>query len=357
MKEKISSLHDDVMVPKETGHLGEYKNYPERFDPKDKSVITRLEQFGVNIADVEEVFGKKISELTRAEYDSVMAEVVKGEYDTIVASVFDKYTFPSPESPEEDVRKKEMLGLIKRFESMDAKCGVNLIKKSEDFKNDGNMVLSLEAGAHLIKSTDDADKLIEQGIRIFGLQYGKNNTLIQNNSLTILGRDVVRHLLEKNIIVDLAHTGYKARQEVMNMAVEYEKGNLISYTHGSTVEDLIESWKGKVGENRLLTQEEIKRIVKMGGIIGLGVTKPFFGDVKKVAERIDSIAQLDNGIDSLAVGTDFGGVAPEWLNEIKSAKDFHILGEELAGRFNMSDEDIKRVLRTNAKEWIKKAID
>jgi len=26
--EKISSLHDDALVPKATGHLGEYKNYP-----------------------------------------------------------------------------------------------------------------------------------------------------------------------------------------------------------------------------------------------------------------------------------------------------------------------------------------
>lgn len=357
MQEKISSLHDDVFVPKSTGHLGEYKNYPERFDPAEKSVITRLEQYGINISDVEEIYGKKINELTEAEYASTMAEVIKGKYDTIVASVYDQYMFPSPESPDENIRTEKMLKLIKQFEQMDAKCGVNLVKGREEFKKDGNIVLNLEAGSHLIKSVADARKLAAKGIRIFGLQYGKDNTLVQGEALTELGRDVVRDFLDNNLIIDLAHTGYKPRQEVMGLAEDRNKGNLVSYTHGAAMEDLIDSWKGKVGENRLLTQEEIKRIVKMGGIIGLGVSKPFFENTRKVAERIDSIAQLDDGIDRVAIGTDFGGVAPEWLNEIKKPEDFHILADALSHDFGMSDEAINKVMRANAKNWIKNAIE
>jgi len=354
----ISSLHDDVYVPKSTGHLGEYKNYPERFDPKEKSVITRMEQFGVDINDVENTFGKKAVDLTEKEYNLIMAEVIKGQYDTIVASVFDQYMFPSPESPDDTVRKEKMFKLIQQFENMDAKCGVNLIRRKKDFKEKGNLVLGLEAGAHLIKTVADAKELTEQGIKIFGLQYGKENTLVdKDGALTELGQDTVRYFLDNNLIIDLAHTGFKARQEVMGIAEERKKGNLISYTHGALMDDLIDSWKGKVGENRLLNLEEVRSIIKMGGIIGLGVTKPFFDNTRKVAERIDSIAQLDRGIDHLAIGTDFGGVAPEWLNEIKSAKDFHILGEILSRNFGMRDEDIKKIIRSNAKNWIKNAID
>ncbi len=354
--EKISSLHDDVYVPKATGHLGEYKNYPDRFDPSEKSVITRLQQFGINPTEVEKVFGKNIADLTSEEYNAVMAEVIRGQYDVIVASVFDQYMFPSPESPDDNIRLKKMLQLINQFGDMEARCGVNLVKSSNDFKDNGNLVLSLEAGAHLIKSVSDSRKLADQGIKIFGLQYGKDNTLVESDGLTKLGNEVVQDLLENDLIIDLAHTGFKTRQAVMVLAQEKMKGHLISYTHGSSIDDLIESWKGKVGENRLLTQTEIKDIVKMGGMIGLGVSKPFFDSTRKVAERIDSIAQLDKGIDSIAIGTDFGGVAPEWLNEIKKPEDFYILGDILSRDFGMSDEEINKIVRKNAKDWNKRAI-
>ncbi len=357
MKEIISSLHDDVFVPKATGHLGEYKNYPERFEPNEKSVITRLEQFGVNINDIEDVFGKKIIELTEEEYNMIMAEAIKGQYDTIVSSVFDQYMFPSPESPQDNVRMEKMLGLIKQFEKMDAQFGVNLIKRKDDFDDRENLVLALEAGSHLIKSVADASDLADKGIKIFGLQYGKDNTLIQSDALTSLGKEVVQEILSKNLIIDLAHTGFKARQELIALAREMEKGHQLSYTHGSAVDDLIDSWKGKVGKNRLLTHEEIREIIEIGGIIGLGVSKPFFENTRKVAERIDNIAQLDGGIDRIAIGTDFGGVAPEWLNEIKKPEDFHVLGECLSHDFGMKDEDIMKIIKSNAKNWIRKAID
>ena len=357
MKEKISSLHDDVYVPKATGHLGEYKNYPERFDPKDKSVITRLEQFGINVGDVEESFGKKITELTEEEYNLIMAESIKGHYDVIVGSVFDQYMFPSPESPDDSARNEKMLSLIGQFENMDAKCGVNLVKNRNDFKENGNLVLGLEAGAHLIKSVGDAKFLADKGVRLFGLHYGSQESSIAGpNGLTDLGKQVVRYLLQNNLIVDLAHSGARTRQDVYQLAKEMEKGNLISYTHGSLEEDIIESWKGKVGE-RPLKEGEAREIIQMGGMIGLGVSKPFFENTRKVAERIDSIAQFDRGIDSLAIGTDFGGVAPEWLNEIRNAEDFHILGEILSHDFKMKDDDINKIIRTNAKNWIKKAIN
>jgi len=354
--EKISSLHDDALVPKATGHLGEYKNYPERFDPDEKSVMTRLEQFGLKISDIEELFDKKVGELTWEEYTAVMAEVIKGQYDVIVASVFDQYMFPSPESPEEKERTEKMLKLIGQFEGMEAKFGVNLVRRKEDFKDHGNLVLGLEAGAHLIKSVGDVRLLADKGVRLFGLQYGKDNNIAGANGLTDFGREIVKYFLDNNLIIDLAHSGAKTRQDVCVLAKNKGKGYLISYTHGSSEEDIIDSWRGKIGE-RALTQEEIREFIKMGGMIGLGVSEPFLSSTKKVAERIDKIAQLENGINHVAIGTDFGGVAPEWLNEIKSPRDFGILAEILSRDFGIKDEDINKVIRNNVKHWIKNAID
>ena len=142
----------------------------------------------------------------------------------------------------------------------------------------------------------------------------------------------------------------------MALAEDLGKGNLVSYTHGSSEEDIMGEWKDKMGERALKTTE-VERLVKMGGIIGLGVTKPFFSSTRKIAERINDVAQLENGIDRIAIGTDFGGIPPMFLNEIKNPDDFKLLADLLSHDFNLSDEKVNKVLRQNARDWIQKAID
>jgi microsomal dipeptidase-like Zn-dependent dipeptidase len=350
-----SSLHEDPFTPETTKHLGEYKNYPERYDPSEKSVITRIEQFGIDPGVVEEEYGKKIINLTPEEYDILIGQAISKRYDTVVASVFDRYALPNPESPDSQTRWKEMMELIKRYEGMEENVGLNLIQRKADFRESGNLVLGLEAGAHLISSIADIEELKDHNVKIFGLQYGKDTPLATAGGLTEFGRKATEYLFDNDLIVDLAHSGEKTRKDVMDLAAERERGNLVAYTHGSTMDDIIESWKGKIGE-RALKQEEVKRLVKIGGIIGVSVSEPFFSGAEKVAERINSIAKLEHGIDRLGIGTDFGGVAPEWLKEIHNAEDLRILADMLSEEFNMDSKNINKVLRANAKEWIKKAI-
>lgn len=354
--EKISSLHDDLLVPKATEHLGEYKDYPERFDPKDKSVLTRLEQFGVDLTVASEVFGKEINEFTWEEYIKLVGEAIKARYDVIVGSVFDQYMFPNPENPASEIRWQKMLKLIERYKKMEENIGLNLIKQKTDFQESGNLVLGLEAGAHLITSMADVRKLKDHGVKIFGFQYNKDTPLATSGGLTQLGREAAKYFFAHNLIIDLAHAGYKTRQDIMGLAEDLGKGHLVSYTHGSSENDIMEAWKDKMGERALKTAE-VERLVKIGGIIGLGVTQPFFSNTRKIAERINDITQLENGVNKIAIGTDFGGVPPVFLNEIRNPDDFKKLADLLSGDFNMSDERVNKILRLNVREWMQKAID
>ena len=356
MSEKISIFHDDSFVPspEETGSFLDYKDYPERGgDP----VATRAEQLGEDIPTIEEVAGKKIQDFSQEEYGKLVAESIKERYHVIVSSVFDKYVFPNPENPSDNERLEKLKKVVEYYGHMEAKCGVNLIRRSSDFKESGaNLVLGLEAGAHLIRSMDDLKKLIGFNIKLFGLQYGKDTPLATNSDgLTKLGREGVLHLFDNDLIVDLAHSGAKTRQDVMDLAEDREMGHLVSYTHGCEESDIIDSWKGRTGE-RALRHKEVKRLVKMGGIVGLGVTKPFFSSAEEIAQRINETAQLDGGIDALGIGTDFGGVPNVFLNEIRSPKDMKILADILSESFGMSDTDIDKVLRKNAQDWIGRAI-
>lgn len=350
---KVSSLHDDIYVPQATKHLGEYVKYPERFDLSEKSVITRLEQFGIDLEAAKKEFDKELKDLSWAEYNELLARAVRTKCDVIVGSVFDQYMFPTPEDPDIATRVKKMFKLIDQFKDMEARCGVNIVRRSADLKEGGNIVLSLEAGAHLIQSIADLEKLVDADVKLFGFQYGKDTPLATSDGLTPFGAQAARYLFKNKLIIDLAHSGIKTREDVMNIAEDEGCGRLVSYTHGSTQDDLTP------GENleRALTAAEVRRIVKMRGIIGLAVTEPFFSGVSKIAARINDIAQLDGGIHSIAIGTDFGGVPPSDLKEIKSIDDFRILADHLSHDFNMNDTDIDGVLRANVRKWIQEVID
>lgn len=353
--EKISSLHDDVMLPKSEANTGEYKEYPERFDPSEKSVITRIEQFGIDIPQVEELLGKSVKELSWQEYTDLMSQAIQARYDTIVVSVYDRYVFGGKDAPVDEAKWQEMMKLIKRFEDMQARGGINLIKRRDDIGESANVVMGLEAGAHLIKTLADLKELSDKGVKLFGLQYNKPTPLADNNGLTELGRQSVKFMMDNGLIVDLAHSGKKTRQDVLALAHDADKGSQVSYTHGCVEADLNEAWKNKMGE-RAISQTELERIIKMGGIVGLGVTEPFFRSAKHVAERIDSSAQTTGRIDRLAIGTDFGGVPPDFMHDIKSPEDFKKLADILSADFGMSDVQINQILRTNAKDWLKGVI-
>lgn len=359
----ISDLHVDALTPSIQRNVGEYdlKNFPERLDPSKMSVIERLNQF-FEIDTVEELLGKRVNELTNEEYDRIITMAILTRYDTVVSSVFDRYALGKDTGViEYQDRVKKMFELFNRYESIAQKPGITLIKDNTDFnEKGGNLVLTLETGAHLIRSLEDVDILIESGIRIFGLQYGTDNDIASKElGLSAFGKRLVRYLFQNNMIIDLAHSHKKTRQDIYEMAEHHGCGHLVSYTHGATYDDVLDSlWREKlIDSERLLTAEEVKRIARMGGIVGLGVTQPFFANTLKLAERIDKIAQINGSVKSIAIGSDFGGVSPAMLNEIKSVKDIPvILADVLSVTFNMSDEDIDDVIKNNARNWIKNAL-
>jgi microsomal dipeptidase-like Zn-dependent dipeptidase len=356
---ETSTLHTDMYRPKWDGNQ-DYKigQDGQRIYDSNSNITDRIEQFGITKQQVEERFGKKIEELSWEEYNKLMAESTRKYYDVIVSSVFDKYMYQKEADPAHDQRFKDLIEMTEKYHQLGAMPGMQLIKRAENFQEQGNLMMTLEAGAHLIKTIDDAQKMADAGIKIFGLQYGgdeKQNTIASKDGLTQFGRQVVKYFLDNNLVVDLAHSGYKTRQEVMNIAEEAGAGNRLSYTHGSTEEDISSDWTNKIGE-RALKKEEAERIIKMGGIIGLGVSQPFFSSSKHVAERINEIAQTTGQIDRLAIGSDFGGLPPGLTTDIKGPKDLVKIANTLSEQFGFQDGQIKQVMRTNAKEWLKVAI-
>jgi microsomal dipeptidase-like Zn-dependent dipeptidase len=355
--ERFSSLHDDIQIPWITHvqGLGEYIDISmQRFDPKDRSVLTRLSQFGVDLSLLEEQ-GAQLSDLTIEQYRALIREALKQKYDIIFGSVIDKFVmsgFGSGASGLE--RMKNVIQMADEYQQW----GINIVNTGKDVKPDqANLVIALE-GADFVAELEDIKKLVEAGIRVFGLQYNKDNQVATNKGgLTPLGIKAVKYLLQQNKGIDLAHSSRKTRADVMDLAKDQDKGSLISYTHGSTTQDVPSDMQARLkASERFLEPVEFQQIIKLGGIIGLGVTRPFFGSITAMAERIDQTCQLENGINHLAIGSDFGGVWNDLTFGIKSIDDLSKLADTLSVRFGMSDEDIRKVLRTNARHWVQKAL-
>ncbi|HOZ36796.1 MAG TPA: membrane dipeptidase [bacterium] len=358
MGELTSTLHTDMYRPKPEGEGKDYEIGDNGERIYRANITDRIEQFGITKSQVEEKFRKKAEELSWEEYNELMAELINRYYDVIVSSVFDKYLYQNEVNPEHDQRFKDLIGMTEKYHQLGAMPGMQLIRSSADFQNQNNLVLTLEGGTHLIKSNEDVKKMVDAGIKIFGLQYGGDeslNMIASKDGLTPFGKQVIKYLFEHNLVVDLAHSGYKTRQEVMGIAEESDAGRLLSYTHGSTEEDISPDWINKIGE-RALKKEEAERIITMGGIIGLCVSQPFFSGADHIAKRINQIAQRTGRIDRLAIGSDFGGLPPGLVTDIKGPEDLVKIADVLSGQFGFKDAEIEQVMRRSAKEWLETAI-
>ena len=328
---KISSLHDDVEFPWQSRQVAEY-------DQK-STLIQRLKQFGVTAAKLAEVGVTDWSQLTLGQYGQLISTAISQQYETIFASIYADWLA----IPVADQRST-----IQRVASLYQRWRLNLVP--------AELIICLE-GADFVTEVADAERLYEQGIRSVMLQYGRPNRLADDFGLTLLGWQFVERLWELGMIVDLAHATPLPRRDILSMAAARGRGRQLAYTHGAIVEDLARDPQvGYKAEQRGLTMAEVRQIIQLGGIIGLGVTRPFFQNIEQLVTRIETICQVENGPQALGLGTDFGGVPPAWEWGIGEPAQTEQIAALLSTRCGYSDEIITQILRTNVTQWVTAAL-
>lgn len=161
--------------------------------------------------------------------------------------------------------------------------------------------LGLE-GAHALEGRlDNVDVLFDAGFRMIGLAHFFDNEFagsahgVAKGGLTPLGRDLVRRLEAKRMLVDLAHASPQTIRDVLAMAT---RPVLVSHT----------GVKGTCNNRRNLSDEELRGIAGTGGVIGIGFWPAAVcgGDVRFIARAIRYTADLV-GVEHVALGSDFDG--------------------------------------------------
>ncbi len=171
-----------------------------------------------------------------------------------------------------------------------------------NIKGRGTGVLFSAEGLHNLEGrAENLDRLYDAGMRMAGITHFFDNELggsmhgVKKGGLTPFGREIIRRMEAKGIIVDIAHSSHQSVAEILAMA----RRPVVS-SHGGV--------QTTCQVNRNLTDAEIRGVAATGGLIGIGYwggaicsTKP--ADIARAIKHVRDLV----GIDHVALGSDFDG--------------------------------------------------
>jgi membrane dipeptidase len=161
--------------------------------------------------------------------------------------------------------------------------------------------LSLEGGQALEGRPENVDVLYDAGFRMIGpahffdTELGGSAHGVGKGGLTALGREVVRRMEERRMLVDLAHASPQTIDDVLALV---HRPVVVSHT----------GVKGTCDNTRNLSDDQLRRIAAGGGLIGIGVWEgAVCGKDARAIARAVRYAVGVAGIDHVALGSDFDG--------------------------------------------------
>jgi membrane dipeptidase len=198
-------------------------------------------------------------------------------------------------------------------------------------------MLTIEGLHNLEGKASNLDRLYDAGFRMAGLTHFFDNELggsmhgLKKGGLTPFGRDIVRRMEAKGMIVDIAHLSHTGVAELLAMA----KRPVVS-SHGGV--------QATCKVNRNLTDDEIRGVAKTGGVIGIGYWEGAVCDTspRAAAKAIKHVRDLV-GIAHVALGSDYDGATTVRFDTSQLTQVTQALLDE-----GFSEAEIRAVMGENA---------
>jgi microsomal dipeptidase-like Zn-dependent dipeptidase len=162
-------------------------------------------------------------------------------------------------------------------------------------------MLTIEGLQNLEGKVANLDRLYDAGFRMAGLTHFFDNELagsmhgLKKGGLTPFGRDIVRRMESKGMIIDIAHLSHTGVAELLAMATRP-----VVSSHGGV--------QATCKVNRNLTDDEVRGVAKTGGVIGIGYWDGALcsTDPRAAAKAMKHVRDLV-GIQFVALGSDYDG--------------------------------------------------
>jgi membrane dipeptidase len=197
-------------------------------------------------------------------------------------------------------------------------------------------------GAHCLEGDiNNLDKLYEAGIRLIGPTHFFDNDLggsahgMSGGGLTEFGKQVIDRMNELGIIIDLTHLSSKMIDEILARTTSPV---VVSHT----------GVNGTFESPRNLTDDQLQKIAKNGGLIGITFFK---GAIPKVGVEgiVDAMKYVKDfiGVEHVALGSDYDGdiLAPFDIT------GFPLIVEEMLKQ-GFSGYEIRVIMGENVKEFL-----
>ncbi|HEX8185739.1 MAG TPA: dipeptidase [Blastocatellia bacterium] len=197
--------------------------------------------------------------------------------------------------------------------------------------------LGVEGAQALDGDLANLDVLFDAGIRMMAPTHFFDNDIggsahgVEKGGLSDKGKEMIRRMEAKRMIVDVAHASAKTIDDVLAIAT---RPVVVSHT----------GVKGTCDNARNLSDEQLKAIAKTGGVIGIGYwdTAVCGTDARAIARAIHYTANLI-GVDHVALGSDYDGAIPAPFDTSGLAQITDALMEE-----GFSEEEIGMIMGRNA---------
>jgi membrane dipeptidase len=196
--------------------------------------------------------------------------------------------------------------------------------------------LGTEGSQPLEGKLENLNDLFNAGIRMMAPTHFTDTAIggaaagMNKGGLTDLGREWVKALEAKSIIIDLAHASPATLRDVTAMA---SRPLLVSHT----------GVKATCDNPRNLSDEELQAVAKTGGVIGIGLwdTATCGTDAKATARAIRHAVSVV-GVDHVALGSDFDGAVTTPFD----ASGWVLVTDALLQQ-GFSEPDIKKIMGEN----------
>jgi microsomal dipeptidase-like Zn-dependent dipeptidase len=198
-------------------------------------------------------------------------------------------------------------------------------------------MLTVEGLHNLEGKAENLDRLYDAGFRMAGFTHFFDNELggsmhgLKKAGLTPFGRDILRRMEAKGMIVDIAHLSHAGVAEVLAMA----KRPVVS-SHGGV--------QATCKVNRNLTDDEVRGVAKTGGVVGIGYWEGAIcsTDPRAAAKAMKHVRDLV-GIQHVALGSDYDGATTVRFDTSQLAQVTQALMDE-----GFTPDEIRAVMGENA---------
>ncbi len=216
-----------------------------------------------------------------------------------------------------------------------------LLSKRKTNKNVIGGFLGIEGGHCLEGKLENLNKLFDAGVRMLGPTHFFDNEMggsahgIHHGGLTDFGKEVIKEMEKKSMIMDVAHSSEAVIDDVLAL---YNGPIITSHT----------GVKGTYDSPRNLSDKHLQAIADKKGIIGIAFFAGATGGntiadiVKAMRYTVDLI-----GIQHVALGSDFDG-------SVTTPFDITGLGlliDEMIKQ-DFSEEEIKAIMGENVKRFL-----